>query len=123
MDAYRVDQDAMQALDAMAVGGHGWVLPRPDGSKANCGGPMMCRECSLESALLRVQDRVVIWEGFNLKPGDRLLLIAPPATDKEAIEWMTERMKGRLPEVHVTIVAGFTGVQVHNQEPTVDKRH
>jgi len=30
--------------------GHGWVNPRPDGMKARCGGPGMCRQCALERA-------------------------------------------------------------------------
>ena len=29
--------------------GHGWVTPRPDGAKARCGGPAICRECALEA--------------------------------------------------------------------------
>lgn len=30
--------------------GHGHVIPNPDGSKARCGGPPLCRECALEQA-------------------------------------------------------------------------
>ena len=32
------------------IGGHGHVTPRPDGAKARCGGPGICRECALELA-------------------------------------------------------------------------
>ena len=32
--------------------GHGHVIPRPDGVKARCGGPAICRKCQLEKALL-----------------------------------------------------------------------
>ena len=30
------------------MSGHGWVTPNPDGTKARCGGPAICRECALE---------------------------------------------------------------------------
>lgn len=30
--------------------GHGHVTPRPDGSKARCGGPLICGQCALEAA-------------------------------------------------------------------------
>lgn len=35
--------------------GHGHVRPRPDGFKARCGGPSICRECALEKAGLTKQ--------------------------------------------------------------------
>ena len=31
--------------------GHGHVFPRPDGRRARCGGPGLCRECSQEAVL------------------------------------------------------------------------
>lgn len=31
---------------------HGHVTPRPDGAKARCGGPLMCKECCREQAAL-----------------------------------------------------------------------
>lgn len=30
------------------IGGHGHVVPRPDGAKARCGGPGLCSTCSRE---------------------------------------------------------------------------
>jgi len=30
------------------MSGHGWVTPNADGSKAKCGGPGVCAECSTE---------------------------------------------------------------------------
>jgi len=30
--------------------GHGHVFPRPDGVKARCGGPGLCKECSRDQA-------------------------------------------------------------------------
>jgi hypothetical protein len=30
------------------MSGHGHVTPNPDGSKARCGGPGLCRQCSQE---------------------------------------------------------------------------
>jgi len=32
------------------TGGHGWVVPNPDGSLAKCGGPLVCAECASEKA-------------------------------------------------------------------------
>ena len=37
--------------DALNVG-HGHVIPRPDGVRARCGGPRLCRECSQDMAKL-----------------------------------------------------------------------
>ncbi|MGH3203865.1 MAG: hypothetical protein ACRDP5_17700 [Streptosporangiaceae bacterium] len=39
------------------MSGHGHVTPNPDGTKARCGGPGLCSECSQEAALapLRAQ--------------------------------------------------------------------
>jgi len=30
--------------------GHGHVRPRPDGVRARCGGPALCKTCALEKA-------------------------------------------------------------------------
>lgn len=30
--------------------GHGYINPRDDGTKVNCGGPASCRECQREAA-------------------------------------------------------------------------
>jgi hypothetical protein len=32
--------------------GHGWVIARPDGARANCGGPAICRACGAELAAM-----------------------------------------------------------------------
>lgn len=32
--------------------GHGHVIPNPDGSKARCGGPAICKTCAREAARL-----------------------------------------------------------------------
>lgn len=39
------------------MSGHGHVIPNPDGSKARCGGPAMCRVCALEQAAQRAKGR------------------------------------------------------------------
>jgi hypothetical protein len=36
--------------------GHGWVYPRPDGQRARCGGPALCRECNVDNALKTGRD-------------------------------------------------------------------
>lgn len=33
-----------------ANSGHGHVYPRPDGMRARCGGPRMCKRCALDAA-------------------------------------------------------------------------
>lgn len=35
--------------------GHGHVRPNPDGSRARCGGPVMCSVCALEKAQFDAQ--------------------------------------------------------------------
>lgn len=30
--------------------GHGWVTPLPNGTRARCGGPGLCKLCSVEAA-------------------------------------------------------------------------
>jgi hypothetical protein len=38
------------------TGGHGHVKPRPDGGKARCGGPAICKACQEELGRLK-EDR------------------------------------------------------------------
>lgn len=59
-------------------------------------------------------------EGFVLKPGDKLLLIAPPDADAASVRPIVERLRQDYPEVFISVVAGFTGVQISNADPTVD---
>jgi hypothetical protein len=110
-------QGLLQHNPRLMTGGHGWVIPSPDDSKANCGGPSVCRECHLEFVACSTTDRIVIWEGWKLKPGDKLLLIAATNMPQWAIKQYGDLLKKMFPDVHVTIVQGFTGVQVHLQEP------
>ncbi|MFD9948779.1 DUF2829 domain-containing protein [Nonomuraea sp. NPDC059023] len=39
------------------TGPHGHVVPRPDGNKARCGGPRMCRVCAAELAAKQDSER------------------------------------------------------------------
>lgn len=115
-----LDRYQLESFRAVAKDGHGWVLARPDGTKAPCGGPKVCRECKLEDMVYNTTSRLVVMEGFNLKPGDKLLLIAPPdAPMLNLYDNLKEMLCQRFPEVDITIVAGFTGVQIHRQEPQV----
>lgn len=118
MDEYRLHSDAMAAIETLRVGSHGWVIPN-GGKQATCGGPDHCRTCALELLLLRTVDRVAIFEGFKLSPGDSLLLVAPPDAPMDRITQVADDLKKRLPEVNITFVSGFTGIQVHQQERTV----
>jgi hypothetical protein len=36
--------------------GHGHVFARPDGRRARCGGPALCRECSPDAAMLAARE-------------------------------------------------------------------
>ena len=47
--------------------GHGWVRPRPDGAKAKCGGPAICRECATEAGipLPEVEEALLF---FDIRP-------------------------------------------------------
>lgn len=100
------------------AGGHGWVIPRPDGSKAPCGGATVCRECHLEFVACSTTERITVWEGFKLQPGDKLLLIAPANMPQWAIDRYGEYLAKTYPEIGITIVKGFTGIQVHKQDPS-----
>lgn len=100
---------------------HGWVIPRPDGSKATCGGPGICRVCSLEQAVFMTRDRITVIEGLVLKPGDKVLLIGPPTMTPDDVRQMLEHLRMRFPEIEFTVVAGFTGIQVDKGEYRVQK--
>lgn len=39
------------------MSGHGWVTPNPNGTRARCGGPAICRECQREAGRLPCADR------------------------------------------------------------------
>lgn len=48
--------------------GHGHVIPRPDGVRARCGGPRLCRECSRDLARQRAtdaSDRQCAWADYR----------------------------------------------------------
>ena len=44
---------ADKMLRPYANRGHGHVRPRPDGAKAGCGGPGLCKVCAREQAALQ----------------------------------------------------------------------
>jgi len=74
------------------TGGHGWVHPREDGSKARCGGPAICVQCARELALKnaseaarRVQEITVVARASNVA------LLRTTADELE--EWATEKRK------------------------------
>jgi hypothetical protein len=63
------------------MAGHGHVTPNPDGSKARCGGPLICAECARELAAvsqprppgIRVHPRTRIVGLANLAIGEAVL--------------------------------------------------
>jgi hypothetical protein len=97
--------------------GHGHVIPRPDGTKARCAGPSGgCWTCYLEDLVWNRAAGAVVMEGFNLKPGDKLLLVADPRMPPDQMIEYVDQLKRRFPEVEITVMTGFTGVQVHADE-------
>lgn len=50
-------EDGAPTPGALNVG-HGHVIPRPDGVRARCGGPGLCRECSRALARQRAKGTV-----------------------------------------------------------------
>lgn len=97
-------------------GGHGWVIPNPDGGRANCGGPMICRMCHLEYLALQTTSRISVMEGWVLQPGDKVLLLTSSHYDEGEIEHVGMELRKKFPEIDFTIVLGMTGIQVHRQE-------
>jgi hypothetical protein len=117
LEAARLHTDTVQALEPFRYGGHGWVIPMGDGKKANCGGPTVCRECALEKAVFQTRDRVAVVETVKLEPGDRILLMAPPQMPPSMVEHMMNSLRGKFPDIDITVVQGFTGIQVSQQKP------
>lgn len=114
-----MNRHQLTEYEALAKDGHGWVLPRPDGTKANCGGPNVCRVCLLEKLVYSQTQQTVIIEAMNIKPGDQILLLAPAFAKPSDLDHITEKLRAQFPEVGITIMAGFTGVQIHRQDPSV----
>jgi len=60
-------EDGAPTPGALNVG-HGHVIPRPDGVRARCGGPGLCRECSRDLARQRAtdaSDRQCAWADYR----------------------------------------------------------
>jgi hypothetical protein len=79
------------------MSGHGHVTPNPDGSKARCGGPAICRECAIEAGTHAVVSNT---HGRPLAPvlgTDRdshpLDYQAPTAEERYRIEAVTNAIK------------------------------
>lgn len=53
----------VSAARAGLVNGHGHVTPNPDGSRARCGGPGLCEECSMEEARTRAAPVPAVYVG------------------------------------------------------------
>lgn len=91
---------------------HGHIIPRPDGQRAQCAGPTGCWTCHLERLVYESKMNLFIDQGMLLSPGDKLLLIAPHEMDPTIVQLHMAKMRARFPDVEVTIVEGFTGVQI-----------
>lgn len=60
------------------IDAHGHVIPRPDGYKAKCGGPAMCRYCQQELDALRTKANAV---------PDYERIVAPASEHRPSPEW------------------------------------
>ncbi len=58
--------------------GHGHVWPRPDGARARCGGPKLCRECALDFTRWTKWGQEMVWEVPQPQQG----CICPPGSEK-----------------------------------------
>jgi hypothetical protein len=47
-DPLEADPGSMSEVFIHGNSGHGHVWPRPDGLRARCGGPAICRKCALD---------------------------------------------------------------------------
>lgn len=56
------------------TGGHGWVVPNPDGLLAKCGGPSLCAVCAAEKAQ---------YDASRLMVAD---MIAPAVSDAQELK-------------------------------------
>lgn len=74
---------------------HGWVYPRPDGTKAGCGGPRTCKKC---------RDELIA--GFEAGEFGKALLANQYADPFGAATRMLEAMKGQLLIVLVNRLGG-----------------
>ena len=92
---------------------HGHVIPRPDGFRAACAGPAGCWTCHMEHLVYESRNNLFIDQAMVIKPGDKVLLIAPSTgTDPDLLRDQVEMLKRRFPDTEFTIVAGYTGVQI-----------
>ena len=62
------------------MAGHGHVIPNEDGSKARCGGPMICDQCAKELAAQK--DRIVSAGWVELQQEELLEMLQDFATQK-----------------------------------------
>lgn len=53
------------------TGGHGHVIPRPDGARARCGGPAICAVCAKELAQVKT-DRAATVDAIAKRYGAAL---------------------------------------------------
>lgn len=91
---------------------HGHVLPRPDGRRAPCAGPEGCWSCHLERLVYESKQTLFIDQGFIIKPGDKVLLIAPPTLAPEIVREHIEHLERQFPDTEFTVMQGYTGVQI-----------
>lgn len=74
------------------IGGHGWVIPRADGAKARCGGPMICSQCARELVQKDASDTTKAM--LQLAEVTRISNVALLRTTADELEaWATEKRK------------------------------
>ncbi len=74
--------------------GHGHVIPRDDGYKANCGGPAVCGVCQSEA-----QSNFCGYAFTSTSVEPVAILCGPDLGDKNPYEEPLMKLAGRPPEV------------------------
>ena len=93
--------------------GHGHVIPRPDGVRARCGGPGLCRECSQDMARQRTEGTVDVHVSGSVV---RVTIAADVHKLAEALRAAAEEAAGcTCPPLRVLIESPYAGDVARNE--------
>lgn len=84
--------------------GHGHVIPNEDGSKARCGGPMICDVCAKELAAQK--DRIAKYGYENLESEELLAMFEAFAVQKgrnEVAKAILTAIQDRAPDLMIAV--------------------
>lgn len=67
----------------------------------------------MEHLVYESRNNLFIHEAMVIRPGDKVLLIAPDTqVDEELVRGQVDMLKRRFPDTEFTIMVGYTGVQI-----------